>query len=178
MKNLFILGAGASREAGGPLMADFLDIAEGLLRQRVSEIIEVQDQFNNVFNAYAELQAVHAKSYLDLDNIEVLFGAIEMAQLINKLGGRSKDDIIELRISLITLIYKSLEVSIVFNVRDKHINPPEPYGLFIKSLCDLNLKKFMSHSFSFITFNYDLAMDYTLNYYKRLLILLQLIWYN
>jgi hypothetical protein len=167
MKNLFILGAGASREAGGPLMADFLDMAESLLRQKVSGIIEAQEHFNNVFNACAELQTVHAKSYLDLDNIEILFGAIEMANLINKIAQRNKENILELKNSLITLIYKTLESSINFPVRDSHIYPAEPYGLLIKNLYELNSKRSPqdNHKYSFITFNYDLAMDYALNYY-------------
>jgi predicted membrane metal-binding protein len=34
MKHVFILGAGASREAGGPLMSDLLDRAERLSRNK------------------------------------------------------------------------------------------------------------------------------------------------
>jgi len=170
MKTVFILGAGASRAAGGPLMSDFLDYSEKLMRLKTDGFVQAEEAFNDVFNALTELQAVHAKSYLDLDNIEVLFGAIEMAQIICKLGARQKEQIIKLRDSIITLIYKTLEYSIEFPIKDSIIYPPWPYENFCKMLVDLRinrLKKYAdAHEFSFLTFNYDLALDYALTYYS------------
>lgn len=167
MKSVFILGAGASRQAGGPLMSDFLDFAEALLRQKTDGVMKAKDEFDDVFNALAELQAIHAKSFLDLDNIEILFGAIEMAQLIGKLGGRNPEEIIRLRESIITLIFKTLEYSIEFPVRDKHIYPPEPYSTFLKTLSSAQSKAnpVAPQEFAFLTFNYDLALDFTLHYH-------------
>jgi hypothetical protein len=166
MKTIFILGAGASRQAGGPLMSDFLDVAEALLRKKTDGVFEVKDDFDNVFNALAELQAVHAKSFLDLDNIEILFGAIEMAQLIGKLGERDREEIIKLRESIITLIFKTLEYSIIFPVQDQHIYPPEPYRAFLNTLSYAQSKTtpIAPHEFAFMTFNYDLTLDYSLHH--------------
>jgi len=163
MKTVFILGAGASRQAGAPLMSDFLDFAEALLRQK---LIEAKDDFDNVFNALAELQAVHAKSFLDLDNIEILFGAIEMAQLIGKLGERDREEIAKLRESIITLIFKTLEYSIKFPVRDQYVFPPRPYEDFFKTLSSARSKTIpiSPHEFAFLTFNYDLTLDFSLHH--------------
>jgi len=156
MKTVFIFGAGASRDAGAPLMADFLDRAEDLSRSDPE--LSREESFKDVFAALAELQGVHAKSYLDLNNIEVIFGAIEMAQILGRLGNRDKDSIERLRTSIITLIVKTLEHSVKFEVQNEKILPPEPYFTFIRMLQDLHFT-----DFTFITFNYDLALDYNLN---------------
>ena len=51
MKCVFILGAGASREGGGPLMGDFLDKADELRRLQAEGVRESVASFDNVFNA-------------------------------------------------------------------------------------------------------------------------------
>lgn len=147
-------------------MSDFLDFAEALLRQKINGVIKAKDDFDNVFNALAELQAVHAKSFLDLDNIEILFGAIEMAQLIGKLGERDREEITKLRESIITLIFKTLESSIKFPILDQQIFPPEPYGDFLKMLSFSRSKtiSISPHEFAFLTFNYDLTLDFSLHH--------------
>ncbi|MFC2028197.1 hypothetical protein ACFLU3_05870, partial [Chloroflexota bacterium] len=164
MRNVFILGAGASRRAGGPLMADFLESAAQLLRQRVEGVTNAQQSFDDVFNAIVELQTVHAKSYLDLDNIEILFGAIEMAQVVGKLGKRSEDEISTLRKSIVTLIFTTLEYSIKFTVRKGQVYPPDPYQQFVDMLKNKveNRSPFDPHSYSILTFNYDMALDFAL----------------
>ena len=141
MKTVFILGAGASKQAGAPLMTDFLDHAQDLLRVKRSGVEKVKNEFEDVFNAIAELQAVHAKSYLDLDNLEVIFGAIEMARLLQRFGHRDAKAIEKLRNSLIKLIYKSLELSIPFPITnsgsrpgDRRIMPPEVYQNFMNMI--------------------------------------------
>src|SRR4030042_1376484 len=168
MNTVFILGAGASRQAGGPLMSDFLDCAETLMRLKHSGITEAQDDFNNVFKAIAELQGVHSKSYLDLCNIEVVFGAIEMARLVGRLGERNLKEIIKLSESIKTLIYKTLENNIKFPVRDRVPYPPYPYDNFVEMLLNINQelaeKNPVNHKYSFITFNYDLALEFALRY--------------
>lgn len=95
-------------------MSDFLDRAHDLYRQHDEGIQSVRDEFEDVFNAIHELQGIHAKAYLDLNNIEIVFGAIEMALMLGKLGNRNTSSIKRLRASLITLIYKTLECNIRF----------------------------------------------------------------
>lgn len=169
MKSVFIFGAGASRQAGGPLMSDFLDLADDLRRKKAESVLDVVGKFEDVFNAISELQSVFAKSYLDLDNIESLFSAIEMGVMLEKFVNRDKNDIESLRTSLITLIYKTLESKIQFHY-DKFIMPPEPYGDLIKQLIEASDEQHHSKprlpDISFITFNYDIALDYTLSHYR------------
>lgn len=166
MKSVFILGAGASKEAGAPLMMDFLDRAEDLLRKKSDSINEAKDDFEDVFKAISELQGVHSKSYLNLDNIEILFGAIEMGLLLKRLGTRDEESIINLRNSLITLIFKTLENSMPFPVQREKILPPKPYDVFFENLNKAKKKQSSKdpHHFSFITFNYDLCIDFSLHY--------------
>ena len=53
MKTIFIFGAGASRQAGGPLMSDFLDKAYDLIRLKTQGVIESSQQFETVFSVVA-----------------------------------------------------------------------------------------------------------------------------
>ncbi len=155
--------------AGAPLMVDFLDRAYDLLRVKTQGIIETKKEFEDVFNAISELQGVHSKAFLDLDNIEIVFGAIEMALLLRRLGTRDEDSIKKLRSSLITVIYKTLEFSIKFPARDRRIYPPKPYDGFMTTLTGV-MKDQPSqdpHQFSFITFNYDLCLDFALHHSSK-----------
>ena len=91
-------------------MSDFLDRAHDLMRLNAPELGERSSDFRDVFAAIGDLQGVHAKSYLDLNNIEIVFGAIEMGMLLGKLGDRNLEQIKRLRDSLVTLIYRTLEL--------------------------------------------------------------------
>jgi len=164
MRTVFIFGAGASRQAGAPLMSDFLDKADDLLRLKVDGVQKAKEDFERVFDAIAELQGVHAKSSLDLDNIEVVFGVIEIALMLRRLGNRTPEQISKLRDSLITLIYKTLECSVEFPVHQRTVHPPKPYDQFKIMLHHVieNQSREDPHQFTFITFNYDLCLDYTL----------------
>ena len=81
-KVVIILGAGASRDAGAPLMSNFLDVAERLLWSG-DLTPEDEKSFEAVFQGLVPLQAVYAKSYLELGNIEAVFAAFEMAELLD-----------------------------------------------------------------------------------------------
>jgi len=50
-KNVFILGAGASKEAGAPLMAEFLDVARDLFTSGKIEKPQDRESFQKVFEA-------------------------------------------------------------------------------------------------------------------------------
>jgi hypothetical protein len=169
MKTIFILGAGASHQAGAPLMAGFLDRAYDLLRLKTKGVVEAKREFDDVFEAISELQGIHSKSFLDLDNIETVFGAIEMGLLLKRLGKRKKASIIKLRSSLITLIYKTLEYSIMFPVHNGRIDSPPPYDRFMTTLATVqeNQPSEDPHRFSFLTFNYDLCLDFALYRFGR-----------
>ena len=152
-ENVFILGAGASFEAGAPLMNNFLDIAEDLLVS--GKVNEHREAYEAVFQAISELQIVYSKSYLDLNNIESLFGAIEMGNIVDRLVKKTGEEIGLVRESLIKLIVHTLEKSMTFPVYDKRIHAPGAYSEFVELVHDLG-------DSSFITFNYDLGLDYAL----------------
>src|SRR5258706_973652 len=154
MKTVFILGAGASAAAGVPMMAEFLDRADRLFRG------QNDDAAQDVFRAITELQGVYAKSYLDLDNIEAVFGAIEMAQLIGKLANRTPDSIAELRSNLVNMIVRTVEATTFFPVTDGQVQPAKPYGAFAKMVSEL--VKPGRTAVAFLTFNYDVALDQAL----------------
>ena len=72
-------------------MSEFLEQAGSLYREDPNQ--PGFAAFTQVVEAIPDLQQIHMKSYLDLDTLEVLFGAIEMAQLLNKLPGREGEEI-------------------------------------------------------------------------------------
>jgi len=165
MKTVCIFGAGASKLAGAPLMTEFLDKAEELHRRKIKGITEAKAEFEDVLDALSELQAVYAKSYLSTDNIETLFGAIEMAQILKKFGQRTPEKITGLKSSIITLIVKTIEHSMEFPHDEYRVSPPEPYnnfGAMLKRVKDHYLDRVPA---SFLSFNYDLGLDYALHFY-------------
>ena len=96
MRTIFILGAGASREAGAPLMGNFLETANRLLRSDGALSQSDRDSFDLVFRARAALQSVHSKASLNIDNLESLYGAFDMAALFGRLGNLSDSDVMAL----------------------------------------------------------------------------------
>jgi hypothetical protein len=89
---VFILGAGASREAGAPLMNDFLDVAYDI-KKRLPDHADTLKDFNLVFKGIAALEASVAKANVDLQNVESVFAAFEMAKLLGRLGSLSNEEI-------------------------------------------------------------------------------------
>lgn len=109
---VFILGAGASKQCGAPLMADFLDIAQSLTR--TGETKEKKQHFENVFRAIGSLQSVHSKAQLDLTNIESIFTALEISNVLKKLPGFDPEEKPDVIASLKEVIVKTLESTIDF----------------------------------------------------------------
>jgi len=156
---VFILGAGASKEAGAPVMANFLDTADEL--RRGGKLGQFSQDFDRVFDAISELQAVHSKAQLNLDDIESVFAAFEMGRLTNRLPGIEANDIEPLLVSIRRLILKTLEQTVSYPIRSESIFPSPSYHSFAELVKELSLK---GHTCSIITFNYDYALDYALNF--------------
>jgi hypothetical protein len=157
---VFILGAGASKQAGAPLMGNFLDVAGDLLLSGKVQENDKRDDFDRVFKAIGGMQAVHSKARLDHTNIESVFTALELGRIIQTFPGLDLEGI-ELAIaSLKQLIVKTLEITIPFPV-SKHgrIEAPKPYSDFCNLLNRLRVQAAPNHSVSVITFNYDLCID-------------------
>jgi hypothetical protein len=160
-KNVFILGAGASKEAGAPLMAEFLDVARDLLAS--GELKEPQDKasFEKVFEAIQRFRSIHYKSYIDLDNIEAVFGAFEMARLLKGSVNYSADEIETIIKSIKTLISKTIELTMKYSLDRSRISPSPAYDAFANLVAQLGNKNGKYES-SVLTFNYDLGLDVAL----------------
>jgi len=86
MSNIvFILGAGASKQSGVPIMNEFLDTADLLFKNGIFR--EKEEIFKLVREGISKLQAVHSKSRLDVNNIESVFNAFDMAKTLGKFPG-------------------------------------------------------------------------------------------
>jgi hypothetical protein len=157
---VFILGAGASKQAGAPLMANFLDVANDLLR--TSRVNESKSSFERVFAAIGGLQAVHSKAQLDLNNIEAIFTALELGKVIQRFPGTEVSEIPQRIADLKEVIVKTLEKTLPFPTRKSRIGVPKPYEAFAEAIKHLRTDAFPTQTSSVITFNYDLAADIAL----------------
>jgi NAD-dependent SIR2 family protein deacetylase len=152
---VFILGAGASRHAGAPLMAEFLDKARDLRAANPSS--ECHDDLDRVFEAISRLTLAHSKSELDIVNLESVFGAFEMAELL-KLSDYSG-----VVASLKRVISWTLNESMAFMpaLMSSIAAPSAAYDDFAKLLVTLRTKTPLRTA-AIITFNYDIGLDYAL----------------
>ena len=157
-RTVFILGAGASEHAGAPLMANFLDVATDIRKTAPLEDDE-KKAFDVVFEARAQLDRIFAKSRLDLDNIEGLFAAFEMAELLHT--GGTEIDGMKLTDAIRQLILTTLEETVQFKYDASRVMPTDAYRTFAELLHGHFSKT--KRPISIITFNYDLALDYALS---------------
>lgn len=158
---VFILGAGASKQCGAPVMAEFLDVALDLFwREEVSS----RQEFESVFRAISSLQNVHSKAQLDLNNIESVFTALELGKVIRRVPGLRLDQIEDTISALKVLIVETIEETMLFPI-DQSSNkpsPPAPYRYFCELLHYLREKASPKLSVSVITFNYDIGLDFAM----------------
>lgn len=160
-RTVFVLGAGTSKEAGGPMMAEFLDVADGL--RKSSDVGPYSESFDLVFRGVAALQSVHSKSTLDLDNVESVFAAFEMAALFERpLGSVSLEEVKELPAAMRRVIAHTLQRRIAFVHTGDQVVPPVPYPKFVNLIEQLRRNR--PEEVSVITFNYDLGLDYAFHF--------------
>lgn len=157
---VFILGAGCSKSCGAPLMADFLDVASHLYN--TAEPNDKSEFFELVFRAIGSLQRVHSKSQLDINNIESVFTAFEIADTIDKLPGFESSEIPKVVSALKKLIVDTLEKTISFPISNGHILTPVAYKQFVELLRDIKYECSPRRDVSVLTFNYDIVADWAL----------------
>jgi NAD-dependent SIR2 family protein deacetylase len=185
-RNVYILGAGFSANAGAPLVNVFLDRARRLMSRNSNQLNDAERKhFEAVFDYRQEMSRARDKVILDLDNIENLFGLVEISN-------RLQETLNETRNSTIYMIAKTLQLEIGANPRDfpKFSIPANPreipniealglnlepgngdqnvkwyrigmYDYFAGLVCGLfNPKSFSeSRKDTVITFNYDLVFE-------------------
>jgi len=89
-KNVFIVGAGFSAEAGAPVVRTFFEQAMELWKNPNSGLKQQErDIFRQVFDYRYELESAESKIQIDLDNIEDLFGTVEMASHLGFNGAQT-----------------------------------------------------------------------------------------
>jgi NAD-dependent SIR2 family protein deacetylase len=166
MKTVFILGAGASAEDGVPVIAGFLDAAERIRNRQRDSGGKFKDAFQHVFDAIAELHDTYYRIPLDLNNIEDVFSSIEMAAIVGRLGRLDSGEISNASGSVRALIAKTISDTLRFQYgAGGEIRPPRTYELFIQRLKETETpQRRLKDEIAFITFNYDLALDYALSF--------------
>lgn len=148
-------------------MKDFLDVAKDINATADNK----DEDFSLVFDAISELQRVHSKASLDLDNIESVFAAFEMANVLRRLG--DFQEIERLPRAMKRVIQKTLTEKVRFNVAQAVLQPADGYKRFAKIISDAVsggpaatdlFRPRQYKNFSVITFNYDLCVDYALRF--------------
>lgn len=187
-RNVYILGAGFSATAQAPLLYNFLDKSRELMDDPASGLDRLErDEFQKVFDFRRKMAQAREKVKMDLDNIEQLFGLVEMQQ---RLGLGNSDA----RGATVYLIAKTLELTIARYRRENRIpfsantlvagseevvqslgvprqegyNPPkywlDVYDFFAMLIggCFDDPGKRANRKDTVITFNYDLVLDHAL----------------
>ena len=171
-KNVYVLGAGFSADAGAPLMNDFFSRARNLRDNPDSALAPKEwDVFGRVIQYRFELDKALAKVFVDLDNIEQLFGYLEMELRLSP--GANAD----LRKDMTYLITRTLEatsnkplsvnqntvlVGPIKGTRWQYTFSGNQYGFFVGIASGLwnPAKQKDGHSVdSIISFNYDLVLE-------------------
>jgi len=163
-KTVFILGAGASKESGAPLMNEFLRESDRLHKNgQIEEMFKAD--FDRVFTAVDLLDPIYAKANIDFENIEKVYSIFEMGKFVNKLPGlNNSEDIVKLINSLKVVIYLTLDKTITIRASNGKLYPDVSYKNFVSLIKSIKEK---DKSFpSIISFNYDLALDCALFFYN------------
>jgi hypothetical protein len=181
--NVYILGAGFSKDAGAPLVHDFLDRARGFYDDP-DLMLDPQErqQFEQVFKFKREIAKAREKFRIDLDNIEQLFGLVEMSQRLASEPPATRD-------ATVYLIAKTLQLALMNTSRrpqarmslqpgyagqadsfTKYVGRNATgadafetdiythFALLLAGRYD-DQRKLASRSNTVITFNYDLVVD-------------------
>lgn len=112
-RNVFILGAGFSRDAGAPLIHDFLDRSREFFDDPQRELdTDERKQFSEVFTFKREVAKAREKFRIDLDNIEELFGLVEMSHRLGAVPVTTRD-------ATVYLIAKTLQLSVTHSTRPR-----------------------------------------------------------
>jgi hypothetical protein len=183
-RTVLILGAGASKMAGAPLMKDFFEVAQDTERDMYQhkgwkyKYESMVEGFADVFRARKLLQPAHSTGDIDLYNLESVFAAFEMARLCGELGPLAQNEIDMLPNAIKRMIVTTLEWNIGFSsILDWPVpygppagstdsGIPQPYGAFADMVWGMAAKwTTILHygQISIITMNYDLCCDFALH---------------
>ena len=164
-KNVYLLGAGFSKEAGLPLQDDFLMVSKEVYFKNP----HLYRHFENVFNYQDKLTKMKKFLNYPLLNLEHLFNLIEMDVFYsdNDEKRNIKNDFIKLICDV--LIEKTANPFTRTSTGNLQLNPIYRYylpfiNLFIKQR--RNDGRLILHDDTIITFNYDLILEGVACYYN------------
>jgi hypothetical protein len=162
MKQVIVFGAGASVGFGVPTMDRFIDTADDLRAMPGSLVTQADFElfFDVLQNRFRQL---HAKSTVNLDNIESVFGLIEMARLLGRLPGFDLVQIEELASAIRTVLVETVQLSGKFNYSEEERWSPPPDYLAVAAHIDHEIER-RGDDIALISFNYDLGMDFALHW--------------
>ena len=101
---------------------------------------------------------------MDIYNIESVFTALELGNVIQRVPNVEPDEIDDLISSLKKVIAKTLECSIRFQVINSRIEATNDYASFVELIQKIRSDIEPKHDVEVITFNYDIALDYALRW--------------
>ena len=183
-KNVFVLGAGFSKEAGAPLMDEFLRCARDLRDDPKSELNEHDREiFDRVIQYRYGLNRALAKVVVDLDNIEELFGFTEMDLQLSHESEVLPGNRVQ-RKDMTYLIARTLEASIrkplsqcgetietrpIAAISRSWRHLKNQYSFFlglVSGLWNPEKREAQIAKDSIISFNYDLVLEREMDYLK------------
>lgn len=159
---VFVLGAGASKDAGAPLMRGFFERAEEVHREGLVDPKGADaEALRRALDRRNELERIATSTAFDLFNIEELFAVLEMSRLFGAEPDADRD-LDDLRV----LIGLTLEHSVISTRKGRDARPAvsRTYDVLVALagvLTGRDQGGFAepSESVAFVTFNYDLALE-------------------
>lgn len=153
---VFILGAGASNEVGAPLMNKFLATAQK---------IAPSEDLTTVLKGVNRFSRTHSKFPIYDDNLEDVFAAFEMAEVLGHFPGLEAEEIKKLVPAMRRVIEQTLDRAIFYNLGEHTTGRWEPralgvYADFVRLVLDIRDAVPHRHDVAVITFNYDVALDW------------------
>lgn len=177
MRIAFLLGAGASAQGGCPVMSDFFRAADTLHNHGL--LSDLSTEFDAIRDARERLFKVKSKTGIDIENLEQVFNAIEMAIFLEQdFADDQGSDAVELKSALISLIaavlqrtqasmpteaprhIKSTTGAALANESMK-VRGPEGYDEFARLTSQLR-ESAPAIEVGVITFNYDVGLEHAL----------------
>jgi hypothetical protein len=155
---VFVLGAGASRHTGAPLMTDFLraiiDIQGG------GALNDEARDFDLVVRANSQLDNLYAKLHMGYhENIENLLATFEMASILKILSDLEDADLSRLPSAMKRVIASTIERRVLFKyVKGRGFLPHHGYLEFAD--CIKRIFPSSPPDVAILTFNYDYALEY------------------
>ncbi len=159
-KTVFILGAGASAHAGVPVIADFIGRVRDIEDRQQGGVFQ-QDFTRIVDLIRGPLTRIPAARRVNLHNVEEVFSLIEMGRLVRRLSDVKPGDLEQFALSMKRVIAHTVDFSCQFPV-DPEEGLMAPVGYEQLAMFTSDRVRNPERRYSFITFNYDIALDVAL----------------